>query len=104
MEEEAWAAVGAALGVALPPETRRANLLVRGVALAGTRGRVLRVAGCRLRVFTQVPPCRVMDDAHAGLQAALRPAWRGGVAAEVLEGGPIATGDVVEWEDRDDRA
>jgi MOSC domain-containing protein YiiM len=98
MDEGAWAAAVAELGVALPPETRRANLLVRGIALGGSRGRVLRVGGCRLRVFTQVPPCRVMDDAHPGLQAALRPHWRGGVAAEVVEGGAIAAGDLVAWE------
>lgn len=99
LEEERWREVMAELGAALPPEARRANLLLRGVALVGTRGRVLRVGPARLRVFTEVKPCRRMDEALPGLQAAMYPQWRGGAAAEVLEGGEIARGDAVEWED-----
>ena len=98
LEAEGWAAVVAELGVALPPAARRANLLVRGVSLARTRGRLLRVGGCRLRVFTEVTPCRIMDEVHPGLQGAMRPHWRGGVAAEVVTGGEIAVGDPVAWD------
>ena len=99
LEAEAWEAMMAELSAALPPVARRANLLVRGVALARTRGRVLRVGGCRLRVFTEVTPCRRMEEALAGLQTAMRPNWRGGVAAEVVEGGDVAVGDPVRWDD-----
>lgn len=101
LEAEAWAAVIAEVGAALPPSARRANLLLRGVRLARTRGRVLRVGSCRLRVFTEVPPCRIMDDVHPGLQNAMRRDWRGGVAAEVVVGGGIAVGDAVRWDDDD---
>lgn len=38
-----------------------------------------------------------MDEAWPGLQAALRPAWGGGVFGQVLDGGEIQVGDVVEW-------
>ena len=99
LEAEAWAAVVDELRVALAPSARRANLLVRGVSLARTRGRVLRVGPCCLRVFTEVTPCRIMDEVHPGLQAAMRPGWRGGVAAEVVAGGEIAVGDVVAWDE-----
>ena len=98
LDAAAWAEVVAELGVPLPPSARRANLLVRGVSLARTRGRLLRVGACRLRVFTEVTPCRIMDEVRPGLQAAMRPDWRGGVAAEVMTGGEIAVGDAVAWE------
>jgi MOSC domain-containing protein YiiM len=39
-----------------------------------------------------------MDEATPGLQAALRPNWRGGVFAQVLDGGIVRVGDPVEWE------
>jgi hypothetical protein len=39
-----------------------------------------------------------MEDAAAGLQAAMRQRWGGGVFAEVVDGGSIAVGDPVNWE------
>lgn len=87
------------LGAALDPSLRRANLLVSGLRLEKTRGRILRIGSCRLRVFSETTPCYQMDEAWPGLQRALRPAWRAGVCAEVLEGGEIAVGDEVRWEE-----
>jgi MOSC domain-containing protein YiiM len=95
---EAWDAVEGQLGEAVPPETRRANLLVSGVELASTRGRVLRIGECRLRVYGETKPCWQMEEAHAGLQAALAPQWRGGVFCEVLDGGRVSVGDSVRWD------
>ncbi len=101
LEEEAWADALADLKSApgLDPATRRANLLVAGVRLEGTRGRILRVGSCRLRIFTECTPCKQMEEAQPGLQAALRPHWRGGACAEVLEGGEIRLGDELAWEE-----
>ena len=47
---EAWEAVERELAEPVAPETRRANLLVTGVDLAKSRGRVLRIGACRVRV------------------------------------------------------
>jgi MOSC domain-containing protein YiiM len=94
---EAWEDVMRELGAAVAPETRRANLLVSGVGLANTRGRVLRIGQCRVRIYGETKPCWQMEEAHAGLQSALCPAWRGGAFAEVLDDGQIAVGDRVEW-------
>lgn len=94
---EAWDAVERELGENVAPETRRANLLVSGVDLANTRGRMLRIGACRFRVYGETKPCWQMEEAHAGLQSALRPDWRGGAFAEVLDGGQITVGDRVEW-------
>jgi MOSC domain-containing protein YiiM len=97
ISREAWEAVERELGESVAPETRRANLLVTGVDLANTRGRVLRIGACRVRVYGETKPCWQMEEAHAGLQSALRPDWRGGAFAEVLDDGQIAVGDRVEW-------
>jgi MOSC domain-containing protein YiiM len=94
---EAWDDVTRELDADISPTLRRANLLVSGVPLANTRGRVLRIGGCRVRVYGETRPCRQMEESYTGLQAALHPAWRGGVFAEVLDGGAIAVGDRVEW-------
>jgi MOSC domain-containing protein YiiM len=99
LEEESWAEAMAELSVGLDPSTRRANLLVSGVRLEGTRGRVLRVGPARLRIWSECAPCYQMDEAHSGLRAALRPHWRAGACAEVIEGGEIRVGDEVGWEE-----
>ena len=87
------------LGAALSPAARRANLMVSGVELAQSRDRVLLIGGSRLRVAGETRPCERMDEALPGLRRAMREDWAGGVFAEVLEGGAIAVGDEVRWEE-----
>jgi MOSC domain-containing protein YiiM len=94
-----WREIVAALGVLLDPATRRANLLVSGVELAETRGRVLRVGGCRLQINGETRPCERMDEAYQGLRAVMAERWGGGVYAAVLDDGAIGIGDEVRWDD-----
>lgn len=98
LSREAWSAALADLGADVDPSARRANILVSGLELANTRGRVLRIGDARLLVGGETRPCERMDEACAGLQAALSPDWRAGVFAEVLHGGLVSVGDRVEWE------
>ncbi len=59
---------------------------------------MLRIGACRILVRGETRPCRRMEEACAGLQAALETEWRAGVYGEVLSGGEIAAGDPVAWE------
>jgi MOSC domain-containing protein YiiM len=97
ISRERWTELIAAVGVDLDPSTRRANLMVSGVDLRTSRGRTLRVGATLLRINGETRPCEQMEDACAGLQAAMRERWGGGAFAEVMEGGEIRVGDPVEW-------
>ena len=72
--------------------------LADDVDLEDTRGRVLRIGPCRLRIRGETRPCERMDEGYPGLRAALDANWGGGAYAEVLDGGLIAVGDPVAWE------
>jgi MOSC domain-containing protein YiiM len=95
LEREAWEAVAREVNTAVSAEARRANLLVSGVSLRESAGRVLEVGGCRLRIGGETRPCDLMDAAIPGLKAAIGKEWRGGVFAEVLDDGAITIGDDV---------
>ncbi len=98
IETEVWQDLRRRLGMGLEPTARRANLLVSAMPLANTRGRVLRIGTCRLRIGGETRPCERMDEACPGLRSALESDWRAGAFAEVLDDGAITVGDVVHWE------
>ena len=99
LEREVWDALMGELGSDAGPETRRANVLVSGIDLRASRGRVLRLGATRVRVAGEVKPCERMEEAVSGLRALMYPEWRGGAFGEVLEGGTVAVADAVVWED-----
>jgi MOSC domain-containing protein YiiM len=98
ISEERWRELMAEVGATLGPEARRANLVISSIDLENTRGRVVRIGSCRLRIGGETRPCEQMEDAAPGLQEAMRARWGGGAFAEVVKGGPIAVGDAVTWE------
>ena len=95
---ERWHELMREVGASLGPEARRGNFVVSGIDLENTRGRLLAVGQCLLRIGGEARPCEQMEAAAPGLQAAMRSHWGGGAFAEVVRGGAIAVGDPVEWE------
>ena len=93
-----WAAAMRALGATLPWWERRANLLVEGLDLPQRAGAILRIGAVRLEITTECDPCERMDALLPGLQAALRPDWRGGACARVLSAGMVRVGDTIDIE------
>jgi len=99
IEREAWDTMMTELAAAVPPAARRANVMLSGVRLAHTRGRILRLGGTRVRIAGETRPCERMEEACTGLQAAMRPEWRGGAFGEVITGGRISVADSATWEE-----
>ena len=96
IDEAAWRDAAAETGAEVHPSKRRANVMVRGIALADSRDKLLRLGGCVIRILGETRPCERMEEAQAGLRQALSTAWRGGIFGEVVEGGLIRVGDPAE--------
>lgn len=98
MMAEDWQAAIEELGTPVSWEERRANLLVEGIVLPRESGALIRIGPALFEITGECDPCRRMDAVSDGLQIALRPEWRGGRNARVIEAGAIAVGDAVEVE------
>lgn len=99
LSDARWTELMREVGASLGPEARRANLIISAIDFEHSRGRILRVGPCRLRIGGETRPCEQMEEAAAGLQNAMRVRWGGGAFAQVLDGGPISIGDDVSWEE-----
>jgi MOSC domain-containing protein YiiM len=95
---ETWNRLMAELGATADPSARRANLMVSGIELPESRGRILSIGAVRLRIAGETRPCERMDGAVPGLRRAMEPAWGGGAFAEVLQDGTISVGDPVHFQ------
>jgi MOSC domain-containing protein YiiM len=96
IDESAWREAAAETGAEVDPSKRRANVMLRGIALAESRGKTLRLGDCVVRILGETRPCERMEEAQPGLREALGTNWRAGVFGEIVEGGLIRVGDPAE--------
>ncbi|MEM7307155.1 MAG: MOSC domain-containing protein [Planctomycetota bacterium] len=83
------------LGRALEPGALRRNLVVAGLELMELVGAELSIGGVRLRCTATCPPCgRLERLVGAPVRDLLR--GRGGLRAEVVEGGELVAGTAIE--------
>lgn len=98
IDEARWKEACDEVGVTVDPASRRANVMLRGIDLERSHGKVLRIGQSRVRIYNETRPCDLMERTQAGLREALSSRWRGGASGEIVEGGVIRVGDEVEWE------
>ena len=97
VEAERWKQMMTELHADLDPSARRANLLVQGINLGDSRGKLLAVGPCTIRILGETRPCERMEQALPGLRASMSTPWNGGAHGEIVTGGPISVGDKVRW-------
>jgi MOSC domain-containing protein YiiM len=99
ISRDRWDRVDAELGTTVDPALRRANILVSGIDLSKSGGKVLGLGTCRIHIHGETTPCSRMDEEHRGLREALMADWGGGAYGEIVEGGEVTVGDEVAWLD-----
>jgi MOSC domain-containing protein YiiM len=97
IETEAIEAANRDYALLLEPIETRRNILTQGVALNHLVGREFTVGPVRLKGLELCEPCAHLEGlTRKGVLRAL--IHRGGLRAQVLEGGSIRVGDAVETE------
>lgn len=97
IEAEALEGLEADTGIALGADAARRNVLTRGIALDDLIGRRFRIGAVVCRGDRTCDPCVDLQRmTEPGVLRGL--ARRGGLRADILEGGEIAPGDeIVAW-------
>jgi MOSC domain-containing protein YiiM len=94
VEAEVLEALRASLGIDLQPGEVRRNVTTRGIALNELVGKRFRIGGVVCEGIRLCEPCKYLEDLVG--KPILHPLLhRGGLRADVLEGGEIRIGDEV---------
>jgi MOSC domain-containing protein YiiM len=94
IESEAVADAGSEYGFELPPGVARRNIVTAGVALNHLVGQEFLVGEVRLRGMRLCEPCAHLSEL-TGVPLIKALVHRGGLRAEIVDGGSIRVGDNV---------
>ncbi|OKH17116.1 MOSC domain-containing protein [[Limnothrix rosea] IAM M-220] len=97
LDAAVWERVMMALEADLDPSVRRANILVRGLDLTQSRGKILQLGDGQLKMLNETKPCERMDEVLPGLKAALYDNWGGGAFGRVVTSGQVWIGAKIYW-------
>jgi MOSC domain-containing protein YiiM len=96
IEQEVLDAVRREHGIDLGGGRSRRNIVTVGVNLRDRRGQNLRIGTAVFKAGIPCSPCGYLErKTQPGVMVALK--GRGGLRAEVVEGGSIRVGDVIEF-------
>jgi len=95
MTLENWTDACAELGRKIHWTTRRANVLVEGIDLKNSTGKIIRIGRFYVEITGEMKAGNRMDEERVGLKKALSPNWRGGVTGRLLSEGVINENDEV---------
>ncbi len=96
IELEALEALARDCDIELSAAESRRNIATRGVALNHLVGHEFRIGGARLRGIELCEPCATLEK-HVGLKGLIAGLiHRGGLRAQVIQGGIIAVGDMID--------
>ena len=98
--KESWDLVCQELGTKLHWTMRKANIIISGIDLENTTGSILKIGNFFLEITGELPAGNGMEEQYAGLKKALKPNWRGGVTAKVVQEGVVNENDEVLLGDR----
>jgi MOSC domain-containing protein YiiM len=99
IERETWESMMQQLAVGASAASRRANIMLSGIRLAHSRGRLLQIGTAVVRIGGETKPCERMDEVSPGLRDLMYSDWKGGAFAQVVEAGDVTIGDAVKWLD-----
>jgi hypothetical protein len=87
-----------ARGTPIPPEQARRNIVTRGIDLDALIGKPFRIGEVHCFGQRRAEPCAHLERLVPGALRGL--VHRGGIRADILEGGTIRVGDAIQEEER----
>ena len=96
LDSAQWQEAVCELGITLPWQSRRANLLLEGIDLAEAVGQQIQIGECLFTIYGETEPCQRMDELQPGLRSKLCLDMRGGVWGKVVHGGLLQVGQRVQ--------
>lgn len=98
VEKESWNTMMNELKKYINPSAKRANMLINGLSLKESTGKIINIGECKIQIYGETKPCERMDKALPGLRKAMQLNWHGGVYGIITQGGTVKINDEVYFD------